>query len=358
MRTLDRYVVKQFLRIFLIGVLGVPLLFIVINLTDSLDNFLRDGVGRADVALHYLYQFPYNMLLAFPVACLLAAVFTVSSMTRHSEMTAAKAGGLSFHRIVAPMVVVSIGITMIALVLTEVVPHSNRLAGQALGEGRQSGARNVFVFRGNGGRFYSIQRLGAGSANAHIEQIRVDREGTGYPYPAYSVDAPAAEWDSVAARWVMTDGSLRFFPEPDRTMAFRFEELHQAGFTESPAELLAQPKSESEMGYSELKDYIEALDRSGSNTLRLQVQLMMRFSFPFACLIIVLFGAPLASSTARGGASMSIGLALVTMMIMLGMLRLAEAMGAAGLVPPAIAPWIPNFLFLGAGLYWMKRVRT
>lgn len=358
MKTLDRYVVKQFLRIFLIGVLGVPLLFIVINLTDSLDNFLRDGVGRADVAVHYLYQFPYNMLLAFPVACLLAAVFTVSSMTRHSEMTAAKAGGLSFHRIVAPMVVVSLGLTLLALVLTEVIPHSNRLAGQALGEGRQSGARHVFVFRGHGGRYYSIQRLAAGGTDAQIEQIRIDREGTGYPYPAYSVDAPAAAWDSVGQRWVMTDGSLRFFPEQDRTMTFRFAELHQAGFTESPSDLLAQPKSEDEMGYVELREYIEALERSGSNTGRLRVQLMMRFSFPFACLIIVLFGAPLATSTARGGASMSIGVALVTMIVMLGMLRLAEAMGAAGLVPPPIAPWIPNFLFLGAGLYLMKRVRT
>jgi lipopolysaccharide export system permease protein len=358
MRTLDRYVIRQFLRIFLIAVLGVPFLFIVINLTDSLDNFIRDGVGRTDVALHYIYQFPYNMLLAFPVASLLAAVFTVSSMTRHSEMTAAKAAGLSFHRIVAPMVILAMGISLVALALTEVIPHSNRLAGQALGEGRQTGARLTFVFRGQGGRFYSIQRLTAGGANAQIEQIRIDREGTGFSYPAYSVDAPQARWDSIDGRWIMTDGSLRFFPQKEQTLEFRFNELHQAGFRESPSDLLAEPKSEDEMGLGELRDYIEALDRSGSKTGRLRVQLMMRFSFPFVCLIIVLFGAPLATTTARGGASMSIGLALVTMILLLGMLRLAEAMGAAGIVPPPVAPWIPNFLFLGAGLYLMKRVRT
>ncbi len=58
MRTLDRYVLKQFLKIFLVTVLGVPLLFIVINLTDSIDSFLRDGVGRSDVIAHYFYLFP------------------------------------------------------------------------------------------------------------------------------------------------------------------------------------------------------------------------------------------------------------------------------------------------------------
>ena len=93
MRTLDRYVARQFLRIFLVCVIGVPFIFIVINLTDSIDTFLRDGASPGAVLLHYLYQFPYNMLLAFPIASLLAAVFTVSSMSRHSELTAAKAGG-------------------------------------------------------------------------------------------------------------------------------------------------------------------------------------------------------------------------------------------------------------------------
>ena len=68
MRTLDKYVLKQFLKIFLVTVLGVPLLFIVINLTDSIDSFLRDGVSRGDVFAHYLYLFPYNMLVAFPIA--------------------------------------------------------------------------------------------------------------------------------------------------------------------------------------------------------------------------------------------------------------------------------------------------
>ena len=49
MRILDRYVIRQFLRIFLICVLGVPFLFQVIDLTDRLDNFLSDGVGQAQV---------------------------------------------------------------------------------------------------------------------------------------------------------------------------------------------------------------------------------------------------------------------------------------------------------------------
>lgn len=358
MRTLDKYVFRQFLRIFLVCVFGVPLLFIVINLTDSIDTYLRDGVSRGDVFMHYLYQFPYNMLLAFPVASLLAAVFTVSSMTRHSEMAAGKAGGLSFHRITVPLLIGGLGMSLVALALTEVVPHANRLSEDALGEGRERGTRLSFVYRGGGGRFYMIQRLTASGAMTQIDRIRVDREGTGYPYPSYTVDAPVAVWDSAGGRWIMKDGTLRVFPEPDRTMSFQFEELHQVKFTETPVELLASSKNEDEMGYAELRSYIDSLDRSGSKTGKLRVQLMMRIAFPFTCLIIVLFGAPLGGSTRRGGASVAIGIALATTMLLLGLIRIAEALGAAAVLPPVAAAWLPNALFLAAGIYLTTRVKT
>ena len=358
MRTLDRYVVRQFLRIFLVCVIGVPFIFIVISLTDSIDSFLRDGATPGAVFMHYLYQFPYNMLLAFPIASLLAAVFTVSSMSRHSELTAAKAGGMSFHRITAFLLVAGLGMSLVALSLTEVVPHANRLSEDALGESGTKGSRMSFVFRGRSGRYYMIQRLTRTAALTRIEQIRVDREGTGYPYPSYSADAPRADWDSVGGRWIMKNGALRMFPERDRTVAFQFTELHQVAFTDSPEELLAKSKNENEMGYAELREYIEALDRAGSRTRGLRTQLMMRVAFPFTCLIIVLFGAPLVSSTGRGGASIAIGIALITTILLLGLHRIAEALGASGVLPPPAAAWLPNGLFLMAGVYLATRVRT
>jgi len=246
----------------------------------------------------------------------------------------------------------------VALALTEIVPHAIRLAEDALGEGRQRGTRLSFVFRGHGGRYYMIQRLTAAGSRTQIERIRVDREGTGYPYPSYSVEAAVADWDSAVGRWIMKDGTLRAFPEHGRTMAVQFEELHQAKFTETPVELLASSKNEDEMGYAELKNYIDSLDRSGSKTGKLRVQLMMRIAFPFTCLIIVLFGMPLASSTRRGGASMAVGIALVTTMLLLGLIRIAEALGAAAVLPPAAAAWLPNGIFLAAGLFLSTRVKT
>ena len=356
MKILDRYVLRQFLKIFGVCVLGVPFLFIVIQFTDDIDNLLRETVTRGDVFMHYLYQFPYNMFLAFPVACLIGAVFTISSMTRHFEVTAAKAGGISFHRLAAPILVASAGITLVALALTEIIPDANQKATEAIGGGRHEGARLSFVFRGDAGRYYTIRRLTSG--RGEIEQIRIDREGRGYEYPSYSVDAPRAEWDATAGRWVVHDGTLHLLPERGRDIAFRFAELHQASFTETPEDLLAPPKEVDNMGYAELSRYIDALERSGSNTRQLRVELNLKIAFPFACFIIVLFGAPLATSSRRGGATASIGIALVTTMLFLMIIRIAEGLGGSGVLPPMAAAWLPNAVFLAGGIYLNRKVAT
>jgi lipopolysaccharide export system permease protein len=357
-KILDRYVIGQFLKIFLICVLGVPFLFQVIDLTDRLDNFLSDGVGQAQVFAFYFYQLPYQMLLAFPIACLLAAVFTFSRMTRHFEVTAAKAGGVSFYRLAAPMLVLGMAISLLALSLSDLIPESNRRAAEAIDqdEERQFDVRLNFVFRGDQGRYYFVRRLNAAAGT--MKYIKIDREGTGYEYPSYSVSAPDARWDSATARWVVENGHLRYTPERDRVIDVAFAELWQAPFVENPYDLLAKAKAPEEMDYAELGRFIEALERSGENPRKEMVQQALKISFPFTCFIIVLFGAPLANSTRRGGAALSIGLALTTTIVFLTLIRVGEALGAGGVMPPVAAAWLPNAIFFLAGVGLMAKVKT
>src|SRR5947208_13363018 len=94
-RTLDRYLLREWLRVFLVTLLGFPILVIVIDLTDKMDQYLSRGLKPLTVALSYVFDLPEKMFLVLPVAVLFATVFTVGSLGRHSELTAAKAQGLA-----------------------------------------------------------------------------------------------------------------------------------------------------------------------------------------------------------------------------------------------------------------------
>src|SRR5690606_3581132 len=92
---LDRYLLRQFTGTFVVLVLSLPFLFMVTDLADQLGNYLSRGVPMRNVAISYIYQIPQLVFWGFPIAALIATVFTIGNMTRHQEITAAKAGGVS-----------------------------------------------------------------------------------------------------------------------------------------------------------------------------------------------------------------------------------------------------------------------
>src|ERR671939_161414 len=104
-RPLDRYVFGEFWKIFVTTALGFPVLVIVIDLTDNLQKYLDRRLPKAQIALSYLYWLPDSMVLVLPAAVLFACVFSIGAFTRQSEITAAKASGISFHRMTAPIYV-------------------------------------------------------------------------------------------------------------------------------------------------------------------------------------------------------------------------------------------------------------
>src|SRR4051794_18701885 len=125
LRPLDRYVFSEFWRIFVVTALGFPILVIVIDLTDNLDKYLGRNIPREQIFLSYLYWLPDSMFLVLPAAVLFATVFSIGAFTRHSEITAAKASGLSFHRVCMPIFIGSLFAALFAIGLGELVPVTN-----------------------------------------------------------------------------------------------------------------------------------------------------------------------------------------------------------------------------------------
>jgi lipopolysaccharide export system permease protein len=356
MKWLDRYVASFYLKVWAVCVFGAPFLFIVFKLTDDLDKYLSRGLTVQQIMLAELFDFPYQMSLSLPVASLFGAVFAVALMSRHSEVTAAKASGISFYRLIAPLIVLGTLVSIGGLALGELVPVTNRLRAETLGERARSsrGIRNQFVYGADGGRAYTVRRLVA--ADGRIEDIVIDREGTGSNYPTYRLFAPTAEWDGT--HWILLDGYLNYYPDPGQMMTLAFDTLKQKDFTETPQQLLAEQKDPEEMNYAELGRFIESIRRSGGDARKLQVERMLKIAVPMACLVVVLFGSALGNSTGRAGPAMGIGIALGTVLVYLLVVRVGQGLGAGGVMPPALAAWLPNFLFLGIGLALLWRTRT
>ena len=103
---------------------------------------------------------------------------------------------------------------------------------------------------------------------------------------------------------------------------------------------------------------IDALKRSGNDTSKIEVDRALKIALPATCLVIALFGAPLAITSPRQGTAIGIAISLGTTVVFLSFIQLSKAVGVTGVVNPVAAAWAPNIFFLGAALWLLRRVRT
>ncbi|HEX8272671.1 MAG TPA: LptF/LptG family permease [Longimicrobiaceae bacterium] len=355
-RLLDRYVGWQYLRTFVLLVLGLPLLFVITDLTDNLDKYVDRGLSMPTVALSYVYQLPLFIVYAFPIAALVATVFTIGGMTSHMEIGAAKAAGVSFYRLVAPIIVIAALLSGVALGLGELVPVTNGWRAVLMGEStaRSTTLRTNFVFQTDRSGVLSVRRLDPGMSEMH--GVVLERKTTPRT-PGVHGFAETARWTAKDG-WKMERGYLRVLTHDGQERTFAFTSLGLPQLTETPEELLAEPKEPTEMRYAEMTRFIRAIERSGGDARALVVERAQKLALPAAVFVIVLFGAPLATSSQRGGAAYGVGISLIITLIYLLLFRVMRALGESGAVEPVLAAWVPNLIFLVAGLFLLWRVKT
>jgi len=356
-RALDRYVFVEFWKIFMATALGFPILLNIIDLTDNLDKYLNQKLSPGRIALSYVYWLPDSMFMVLPAAVLFATVFAIGALTRHSEITAAKASGISFYRFIAPIFAGAILATILGLILGELAPLTNKKRLELLQttRGAMRTDRYNFAYAADQGRVYKVGALHV--LEQSIEGMVIERKGNGPDYPSYVISANGARY-KPASGWMIGRGAMHVIPDTLHNMTFSFDSLVDRHFTEPPKQLTLSQKAPADMGFRELGRFITSMERSGAEVNELRVERMLKLAIPITCMVILLFGAPLATSTQRGGSAYGVGLSLATTVIFLMLIQLTKGIGGKGMIPADLAAWLPSIIFGVVGLFLFARVRT
>lgn len=354
---LDRYVAAEFARIFFVTIAGFPVLVFVIDLVDNLRKYTERKLALQDVALSYLYWIPDTLFMVLPAAVLFATVFSIGTFTRYSEITAAKASGISFYRIVAPIFLMATFATGLGLVFSELAPPANSKRLKLL-EGKNEFTESVrynFAFANDVGRVYRVYSLD--TDKKRMERVEIEERGS-TKRAGVLIAADTGLWKAPSG-WMLRRGQYHVLPNDSIDLAFGFDSILDRRLKESPDELRATEREPSEMNFSDLSRLITALDRSGADVNLLKVERMLKIAIPVTCIIIAFFGAPLATSSQRGGgAAYGVAISLATTVLFLVLIQLTKAIGGKGLMPPELAAWMPNVIVGVLALIALARVRT
>ena len=357
MRILDSYIGGKFFAAVAFSLLTFLAIFVVVDLIEHLDTFIDKNAPVLLLIKYYFYFTPYIIILTLPVAMLLASLFSISTMSRHQELTAMKSAGISLYRILFPVFRLGLLVSLLSLALGEfVVPYTNgkkshiyswqikrRLQKPEL-------VRHNIYLQGSQGRIYFIREYDGQKQVGRGVLIQKYEDG----HLAARLDAQEMIWD--AGVWTFKDGLVREFQEAEER-ATPFERLRRPDLDATPEDFAKKQKEPEQMDYLQLRKYIQRVERSGGEAQREKVDLSLKIAFPFASLIIVLFGAPLASNPRRSGAAVSFGISLFICFVYYSFLRLGQALGYKGTLPPLLAAWMGNIVFGLAGLFVLWKAK-
>jgi len=355
---LDRYVLRTWIRIFVLTGLGFPVVSIIIQITDNVRKLMARGLSMPQIFVSYAYALPSEIAEVMPAAVFFATVFTLGAMSRNAEVIAAQAGGRSFHRLALPVFGAAAVAAILAFVVGEASVDSTAraLEHQKSRDARPTVYRYNFVYRGTPGWIYTVRSLDV--AHRVLRDPVFLRQGNPPSYPDLAVSADSATYDTTAGAWRLWGAASRVVFSGRDQVVFEARQMRLRALSQSPTDLLGTSKPPAEMRYVELGQYIEALRNSGNDVNKLEVDRSLKIAIPVTCLIIALFGAPLSLSAPRAGPAFGIAISLATTVLFLLVINLSKAVGAGGVLSPAVAAWLPNILFGGAALVLLKRAPT
>ncbi|MCE2453381.1 MAG: LptF/LptG family permease, partial [Nitrospinae bacterium] len=112
------------------------------------------------------------------------------------------------------------------------------------------------------------------------------------------------------------------------------------------------------MNYQELGRYIENLRKSGANPTRYIVDMWAKISAPFISFVLAIVGVAFSIRSSRsGGAALGVAIAIAIGAIYLVLFHASLSFGHAGRLPPILAAWGPNAIFLAGGAYFLASIK-
>lgn len=311
--------------------------------------------------LVFAWSLPADIVLVIPMALLLGTLLAVQRLSGESEITALKAAGVTFARIVAPLLAVGILMSFVTYYLQEsVVPYAN----DQLTEIENTVINHVSAFNRDltvsaplpgGGRQVTIATAYEPHSRAllHVTLIQYDNHNDARQI----VFADRADFS--ADKWTLENSSVYRFNADGTTTAEPHIAQQEVEIGEKPTDLVKRMSNDDPENMSRFE--IAEVVRSGQltqNELRKYVTTYQeKLARPFACFVFILIAIPFGLRPIRssGSTSLGFGLSLAIVFVYYVVMTICSFAGQAFLTLAAFWAWMPNILFTAIGLVRLRR---
>jgi len=358
MQLIDRYILKLFLLFLAAGLVVFVTLFLTV---DVMSFALRNAdAGSATLLKYYSYKIPGVVYQMIPLACLMATIFTLSTLNRTNELTALFSLGMGLARVSAPILMAVAVVSLVVFGLGDIfLPKLNQKANYVeyveikKRPGLYSTVKTNKIWYRSENVLFNIKTLNPQAARAQGITLY-------YFNPNWDLTQmiTAAEVEMKGNLWELKKGLVTLFAEESSFPLTRSFQEKTISMNEDLRDIQATTNSSDLMSVSDLKHFIERNKEAGLETLRYEVDYHAKYGFAFAALVMSLVGVPFSVSRARsGGAFMSLGACLAMAFFYWAMYNSGIILGQHGYLPPVVAAWGANLIMVAVAVYFLRHLR-
>jgi lipopolysaccharide export system permease protein len=355
-RILSRYFVARFLTLFAATLFASTLAVAIVELLLNFDDMLKVQEGAAGVLTYLLLRIPsYYLRDLIPVASFTAAFLALGLSARNFEIIAMRAGGVSPHRAVAPLLGTAALLAVASFAVHElwILPATRAWKVQVQGDAQLDYGRGSFWYH-RGRTIYNI--ASADPATRTLRGVDLfERDGDGRLLRSIHAERVRVEGQH---RWRLENAVIRSFDPARVEAAPRVERLPETVMEIQGADEEALLEADAGLlSLGRLREYLELRAGEDEPVQRLMTRLHARLAEPWSALLLALLAAPVALRVEQRrslGQPALLGIASVSGYFLVR--SVANTLASEGVLPAAAAPWCVLLAFTGFGLLQLSRV--
>jgi lipopolysaccharide export system permease protein len=357
-KVIDRYIIGKYLGTFAFTLAMFAIITVVFDISERLDNFLKNKAPLHDIVFQYYAGFvPFYLNMLSPLINFLAVIFFTAKMANQTEIVPILSGKASFNRYLRPYFISSTIVFIISFFANVfLIPYTNRL-------------KNTF----ENTYFNDVDPT---RSEVHIQLDNLPHKQTfvylqsydevthtGYNFIMEKFDGDkllekltsnVIKYDSVKHMWS--------FPAYDVRYVNGMNESFKNGFGKDtvldmhPTDFVVRDNVYSAISTKELnKDIIKEKLRGTGVLIDMQYEEYRRFVYPFATYVLTLIGVSISSRRVRGGIGLPLGIGIFLCFAYIVVDKFAIVFSIKGGMPPIITVFTPNVLFGLLGYYLLVK---
>ncbi len=349
MKILDWYILKKFLKSYVFVVFVIELVVVIIHITENNENYINHELNAGQIFRYYMDYVPYIANMIAPITVFITVVFMTSKLAQHSEIIAMLSSGVSFQRIMRPYMIGAMIIGSISFYFGGwVIPNGNK-------------DRVSFELQYIKGAYHFTDRNFhikiAPTTLLYLQSYNVNNN-VGYKPTLETivdgvllnkVEASRMEWLPETEKWRFRSWKRREIDGMKEV--FSYGKSMDTTLQIHPNDFANDYSRFETLTMNELYEYISKLKRRGADNLEVyEIEKYIRFTAPFAALVLTFIGLGVSARKSRGGAGFQIALGFLLAFIYIIFFIFARTSAEAGSISPLIAIWIPNIIFTIIGL--------